>query len=79
MDKIKGIRTWSWKENNSFREAKGRDGVKMKSTYEEANTDDTVVRNYGNTVKLLKLELQKFDGNIWNGRSSSNTPTKDYK
>ena len=39
-------------------------GVNLESTYEEANTDDTVVRNYGNTVKLPKLELRKFDGNI---------------
>lgn len=39
-------------------------GVKLKSTDEEANTDDTVVRNHRNTVKLLKPELQKFDSNI---------------
>ena len=39
-------------------------GVKLKSTDEEANTDDTVVHNHRNTVKLLKPELQKFDSNI---------------
>ena len=39
-------------------------GVKLKSSYVEGNTDDTVVRNYWNTVKLPKLELKKFDGNI---------------
>ena len=38
-------------------------GVKLKSSYIEANTEGTVVRNYGNTVKLPKLELKKFDGN----------------
>ena len=39
-------------------------GVKLKSSYVEGNTDDTVVRNCWNTVKLPKLELKKFDGNI---------------
>ena len=38
-------------------------GVKLKSSYVEVNTEDTVVRNYGNTVKLPKLRLKKFDGN----------------
>ena len=38
-------------------------GVKLKSSYVEVNTEDTVVRNYGNTVKLPKLKLKKFDGN----------------
>ena len=38
-------------------------GVKLKS-YVEANIEGTVVRNYGNTVKLPKLELKKLDGNI---------------
>ena len=39
-------------------------GVKLKSSYVEVNTKGTVVRNYGNTVNLPKLELKKFDGNI---------------
>ena len=29
-----------------------------------SNTTDTVARNYGNTVKLPKLELKKFDSNV---------------
>ena len=37
--------------------------IKFKSSYVEANTEDTIVRNYGNTVKLPKLELKKLDGN----------------
>ena len=39
-------------------------GVKWKSSYVKANTEDTVVRNYGNTVKLPQLELKKFDDNV---------------
>ena len=39
-------------------------GVKLKSSNVEANIEDTVVRNYGNTGKLPKLELKRFDGNI---------------
>ena len=63
------------KKRNSNLKLKGRErihleklkvemGVKLKSSYVEANTEGTVVRNYGNTVKLPKLELKKFDGNI---------------
>ena len=39
-------------------------GVKLESSYVEGNAVDTVVRNYGNTVNLPKLELKKLDGNI---------------
>ena len=38
-------------------------GVKLKSSYVEANTEDTAVRNYENTVKLPRLKLKKLDGN----------------
>ena len=60
-------------------------GVKLKSSYVEANTEGTVARNYGNTVKLLKLELKKFNGNIlnwqefWDAFIQPYTKTKDYK
>ena len=39
-------------------------GVKLKLSYVEANTEDTVACKYGNMVTLLKLKLKKFDGNI---------------
>lgn len=38
-------------------------GVKLKSSFVEVNTEDTAVRNYGNTVKLPRLKLKKLDGN----------------
>ena len=52
------------RERIHLEKLKAEMGVKLKSSYVEANTKGTVVRNYGNTVKLPKLELKKFDGNI---------------
>ena len=72
------------RERIDFDKVKAEMGVKLKS-YVEANTEDTVVHNYGNTVKLLKLELKKFNGNIlnwqefWDAFIQPYTKTKDYK
>ena len=47
-----------------FREGKSLYRVKLKSANVEPNSEDTVVCNFRNIVKLQKLKLKKFKDDV---------------
>ena len=68
-----------------FREGKGLYRVKLKSAYVEPNSEDTVVCNFRNIVKLQKLKLKKFKDDVlkwqefWDAFDSNMHQNKRWK